>query len=591
MAKHLCKIMILFVPTFASIVLLIFCLTSDWWTQINQVKLDRVRSLYESEFKSFIDSQQQPVNTAQQYELVNGNKNSDPTTSVVLKKKEDESNVIKNTNNFSTMTTTTITNKKNMDNDEMDDESLNENDENDNNDASEDNSEDYNENDDEQAKKKKLRKKRQSSNEDADEGTSAENYDYQENDETATTTKSTTTSTKKQLITSSVSNTLQQIETSSIQAIKNIKEYDYVYITKLWPFTTAKSLFSECTKYEKLTLKISIAYLNQANKEPIVGHIHYGNNILNRHHSTTSSATSCNGKIGMTRCIMTDECVTGAACDGVVDCRDQSDEQFCENKICRTQNGGFQCDNRCWQYWNKCDQIPHCFNLTDELAADCPTRSFKLSTLFTSPSNFTFIHKNFPFQLGQSHYVPQSNCFKSYFDFKSAKLIKKESLKYLSQSLADNIQEANNINYHLQLIYSLAFLSAFGFCLLALMSLLFISCFSKLCLQCPFWFFGFFQMLSCLASTFGIMTYLYQWFSNKHRALDPNIRLPIENEILRLNSELLMLEEFGVAFWVAVGATGASLLSSLLSCIVCCRLPSTRHEDKEYKIMQLPAYT
>ena len=31
---------------------------------------------------------------------------------------------------------------------------------------------------------------------------------------------------------------------------------DYVYVTKLWPLTVSKSLFSECIAYEKLKLKV-----------------------------------------------------------------------------------------------------------------------------------------------------------------------------------------------------------------------------------------------------------------------------------------------------------------------------------------------
>merc|ERR1712127_350898 len=196
-----------------------------------------------------------------------------------------------------------------------------------------------------------------------------------------------------------------------------------------------------------------------------------------------------------------------------------------------------------------------------------------------------------PFTLGNYHYDSDHKCFISYFDFKSAKLVEKNDLKYLSQGLADHLQETNNINFHIQLIYALSFMSALVFSILALFSLLFVLCFKKLCFQCPFWFYGFFNILAWLACFFGLITFLYEFLANKQRTLDPLARLPIDNELIRLNSELGQTQEFGISFWFAVAATSVSFFSSFVSCIICCRLPTARHEDKEYKIMQLPTYT
>lgn len=192
---------------------------------------------------------------------------------------------------------------------------------------------------------------------------------------------------------------------------------------------------------------------------------------------------------------------------------------------------------------------------------------------------------------GTDHYDASNQCFQQYFNFKSARLLQKDTLKYLSQSLADNVQETNNLNYHLQLIYTLAFTSALVFCLLALLSMLFLACFGKLCFQCPFWFFGFFQILAWLTSLCGLMTFLYAFWADKQRSLDPQMMLPIRSELIRLNDGLLQVERLGLSFWLAVGAVASAFLGSFLSCLVCCRLPSSRHEDKEYKIMQLPTYS
>jgi hypothetical protein len=298
----------------------------------------------------------------------------------------------------------------------------------------------------------------------------------------------------------------------------------------------------------------------------------------------------------------------------VVDCEDQSDEQMCtDERVCSFNNDitGFKCDNTCWQYWNKCDFTPHCFDLSDELATECTqhqdlsaaaansnqTSAKKISTSGSSALTagfagfFPINHDHSTFTLGRNHYDRARGCFRDYFNFKSAKLIRKDTLKYLSQQLADNVQETNNLNYHLQLIYTLSFVAALLFCLLALLSIVFVVCFGKLCFQCPFWFFGFFQILAWLTCLSGLMTFLYQFYASKQKALDPLVQLPIHSEIMRLNAQLLDVERLGVSFWLATAATATSFLGSFMSCVICCRLPSSRHEDKEYKIMQLPTYS
>lgn len=152
-----------------------------------------------------------------------------------------------------------------------------------------------------------------------------------------------------------------------------------------------------------------------------------------------------------------------------------------------------------------------------------------------------------PFTFGQYHYDKSKNCFVTYFDFKSAQLIRKENLRYLTQPLADHIQDKNNISYHLQLAYSLAFVSALVFTLLALLSLAGVSCFKKMCYQCPFWFYGFFAILAWLSCLFGLMAFIFQCISAKYKTVDPLSRLPIDNELIRLNPELIGIQEFGIS--------------------------------------------
>ena len=282
------------------------------------------------------------------------------------------------------------------------------------------------------------------------------------------------------------------------------------------------------------------------------------------------------------------------SCDGNIDCNDQSDEQNCGSSLkCESQSGVnmFECDNRCWQVYQKCDQIPHCSDLSDEKGPECRTKS--TFSFISAALNASAIvsQRHLPLSFGSSHFDQSRNCFMSYFDFKSAKLIRKESLRFLSQGLADGIQETNNNNYHLQLIYTLAFIAAWLFSILSLLSLLFVACFNRVCFQCPFGFYGFFAILAWLSSAFALMTFLFQRVSASNKTFDPHSRLPIQNELLRQNPELAELQSLGLSFWLALGATASSFFASFISCIVCCRLPSARHEDKEYKIMQLPTYS
>lgn len=374
---------------------------------------------------------------------------------------------------------------------------------------------------------------------------------------------------------------------------------NYVFVTKLWPFRVSKSLYAECLQYHELKIRLSVSYLQLEKKEPIVGNIHYFKKNADR--------ATCDEKSGMIKCLFNQQCRPGKTCDGVFDCEDQSDEQMCsESRQCQFKNdiAGFKCDNKCWQYWNKCDLTPHCLNQSDEMSPDCsnPTNLFLLPTtsVFKSTQNLSNYFRNLinnanyqlaTYTLGSNYYDAGAKCYKSYFNYKTAKLIAKDSLKYLNQQLADNIQEMNNINYHLQLIYNLCFGFSLVFALMALVSLMFISCFKKTCFQCPFWFYGFFQIVSWLTSLFGLMTFMYQFYTNKQKYLDPQVQLPIRSEIMRLNPHLNEVEVFGVSFWLAVAATSTSCLASFMSCFICCRLPSSRHGDKEYKIMQIPTYS
>jgi hypothetical protein len=80
----------------------------------------------------------------------------------------------------------------------------------------------------------------------------------------------------------------------------------FFYITKLWPLTRAKGLYSECVQHFPFKLKISKSYLNQENKEPIIGVIDYLDAF-----NTTRVSKTCDEKNGQILCPLNKKCVTG----------------------------------------------------------------------------------------------------------------------------------------------------------------------------------------------------------------------------------------------------------------------------------------
>lgn len=517
-SANLFKSLFLVVTTFTTIGLLTFCLVSDWWIQVDPVKLKSIQTQYQRDYDLFSSNQA----ADERKSSIGTHLNKD-----IFSINENDHRILPEPSVTTTTATTTATNP-------------------------------------------------------TDTTTSVYAYDYKGHDYGPYDYQ-------------------QYDDPFSEDVNKKIKRHtkvvDYVYVKKLWPLIKFKSLYSECIEYKEFPLKISAAYLVQSNKEPLIGQINYGEQLNALLKSERLSADMC--EPGMIRCVLSQQCVRGKFCDGTIDCSDQSDEQQCNNPV-KCQSDEHSCDNKCWKSWHRCDKNPHCSDLSDENTCSNPDESSMISFFkrMLSEENATIpvdmtrspaAHE--PFTFGKYHFDPKHQCFVHYFDFKSAELVKKENLQYLSQTLADHLQEAKNINFHIHLIYSLSFAAALVFSIMSLFSLVFVVCSKRTCFQCPFWFYGFFNILAWLASSFGLLTFLYEFIASKQRTLDPLSRLPIDNELIRLNTELASLQVFGFSFWFAVAATSMSFFSSFVSCIICCRLPTARHEDKEYKIMQLPTYS
>jgi hypothetical protein len=190
------------------------------------------------------------------------------------------------------------------------------------------------------------------------------------------------------------------------------------------------------------------------------------------------------------------------------------------------------------------------------------------------------------YKLGNDKYNEQEECYEVYFNFEESKEIDKDNLRSLTQQIADNIQEEYKLDYYLHIIYVISFILACLFALLAVLTLFFLICLRKLCLQCPYWFFGFFTILTLLSCASGLAAFLYSFYINYHKAQDPLRQLQLESEIYRLNPELKQMQTFCMSFWSACLATLICLLSTILSFIICCRLPTSRHEDKDYHVIQ-----
>jgi hypothetical protein len=90
------------------------------------------------------------------------------------------------------------------------------------------------------------------------------------------------------------------------RARRQVGRNNFVYITKLWPLTRFKGLYSECIQYFPFKLKISKAYLNLENKEPIIGVIDYLDTL-----NSSRQTKTCDEKAGQILCPLNKKCVTG----------------------------------------------------------------------------------------------------------------------------------------------------------------------------------------------------------------------------------------------------------------------------------------
>jgi hypothetical protein len=94
-------------------------------------------------------------------------------------------------------------------------------------------------------------------------------------------------------------------ESTATRNKRQVLGKNYVYVTKLWPFVKYKTLYSESIQYHKLRLKLSVSYLTNERKEPLIGKIDYLENF------SSVNANECDEKNGKIMCLMSRSCVTG----------------------------------------------------------------------------------------------------------------------------------------------------------------------------------------------------------------------------------------------------------------------------------------
>ena len=252
MARHVVKITFLLLTGLVTAGLLSFMLVSDGWIGINRQKLNEVEKKFETQFQ-----------------IYSGQKANDPkeeiksTTQASFISANTKINKLTKFTSTTTTTTTTTTSTVTV------------------------------------STKAIAKATTKINDHDLDNHEHETDQDVEENDETETGNHDDENLDYEQ---EETSNNNKRLKRSDNEVV------DYVYLTKLWPFVKYKSLYSECIEYKKLNLKISSSFLNQPNKELLIGTINYGKLLDKR---VNESLLLCDAKAGMIKCLLTQTCVHG----------------------------------------------------------------------------------------------------------------------------------------------------------------------------------------------------------------------------------------------------------------------------------------
>lgn len=137
--------------------------------------------------------------------------------------------------------------------------------------------------------------------------------------------------------------------------------------------------------------------------------------------------------------------------------------------------------------------------------------------------------------------------------------------------------------------------------------LIFIALLILFCTNCvdrfysiPFAFVSVFSLASFVSGAGGLALFLHEWIHGRMQRPDVTVAGggggDSEPWLVPLNPWLIDVERLGLAFWLMVGAIGASLLTTLLSCCFCCGLQSEKSKlrihvnNKKYVIVHANPY-
>ncbi|CAF0723970.1 unnamed protein product [Didymodactylos carnosus] len=193
------------------------------------------------------------------------------------------------------------------------------------------------------------------------------------------------------------------------------------------------------------------------------------------------------------------------------------------------------------------------------------------------------------------YYWPEKNCI-----WHQQSVFRSLSSSIDAQSLKNNPNH-RSIIVHLRhsriryIVMVILFCSAALLICLSLLTLALIKCVDRF-ISVPFALVSFFAFFSFLAGCGGLGLFMYHWIHERmHR---PDFTYTDERDAMKyaLNSWLVNIEYLDLSFWLMIGAVGLSLLTTLLSCFLCCGLQTEKSKlrinvDKDsYEIVQLTPY-
>jgi hypothetical protein len=147
-----------------------------------------------------------------------------------------------------------------------------------------------------------------------------------------------------------------------------------------------------------------------------------------------------------------------------------------------------------------------------------------------------------------------------------------------------------NLIFYLRLIVFYGIAGGLIFLFFSIIALFFSACCRHKCKNVPFYFHGIWTLFAWLLICLGLLSFVNIWIWRREILLDYERNSAFDTMIHERNPSLQNLEFFGLSFWLACGAALATFIGLLLSCCICCKIGSSRSDNKEYEIMHMQTY-